>query len=81
MLAVVMLVLWVASPPYEAPTDPVPAVLPVNVTEQLPDTRVQLEALKVPPVKVREKLTEPDGVLDGVVVSVTVAVTIAVQLV
>ena len=77
----VLLVLWVESPPYDAATDPAPAAVPVNVTEQLPDTSVQPEALSEPPVNVRVKLTEPEGVFAGVVVSVTVAVTIAVQLV
>lgn len=70
----------VASPLYDAETLPVPAAVPVNVTEQLPDTRLQLVALKVPPVKVREKLTVPEGAFDGVIVSATVAVTCAEQL-
>lgn len=73
--------MWVESPPYDAATDPVPAAVPVNVTEQLPETSVQLGALSEPPVNVRVKLTEPEGVFAGVVVSVTLAVTVAVQLV
>jgi hypothetical protein len=68
-------------------TDPEPAVVPVNVTEQLvtPDLvdRLQLLALREPPVvpAVRAKVTAPVGEFDAVVVSVTVAVTDAVQLV
>jgi hypothetical protein len=64
--------------------DPVPAVVPVNVTEQLPaEDNMQLLALNDPPVVpgVNVKVTEPVGVFDAVVVSVTVAVTVAVQLV
>lgn len=80
-LAEVLLVLCVVSPPYDAATLPVPAAVPVNVTEQLPDTNAQLVALNVPPVKVRENVTVPEGVLAGVVESVTVAVTCALQLV
>src|SRR5467141_613670 len=33
--AVLVLVLWVESPPYAAVTDPEPAEVPVNITEQL----------------------------------------------
>jgi len=63
--------------------DPLPAVVPVKVTEQLPDTNVQVEELNEPPVVpgVNVKVTVPVGVFAGVVVSVTVAVTGAVQLV
>jgi hypothetical protein len=63
---------------------PVPAVVPVNVTEQVPvEDNMQLFALNDPPVVpgVNVKVTEPVGVFDAVVVSVTVAVTVAVQLV
>ena len=62
--------------------DPVPAVVPVNVTEQPPDESVQLGALNVPPVvpAVNVKVTVPEAVFAGVVVSATVAVTVAVQL-
>lgn len=59
-----------------------PAVVPVNVTEQLPaEDNVQLLALNDPPVVpgVNVKVTEPVGVFEAVVVSVTVAVTLAVQ--
>jgi len=65
-------------------TDPVPAVVPVKVTEQLPDeSSMQLLALNDPPVvpAVRVNVTSPVGVLDGVVVSATVAVTVVEQLV
>jgi len=62
----------------------VPAVVPVNVTEQLPaEDNTQVLALNDPPVVpgVNVKVTEPVGVFEAVVVSVTVAVTVAVQLV
>lgn len=67
-------------------TDPDPAVVPVNITEQLvtPDVvdSVQVFELRLPPVvpAVRVNVTVPVGALDGVVVSATVAVTLAVQL-
>ena len=63
--------------------DPEPADVPVNVTEQVPEERLQVVALSEPPVvpDVNAKVTIPVGVLGGVVVSVTVAVTEAVQLV
>jgi hypothetical protein len=64
--------------------DPDPAVVPVNVTEQLPaDDNVQLLEIREPPVVpgFRAKFTVPLGVFEGVVVSTTVAVTLAVQLV
>jgi len=62
----------------------VPAVVPVNVTEQLPaEDNVQLLVPSEPPVvpSVNVKVTEPVGVFELVVVSVTVAVTVEVQLV
>lgn len=63
-------------------TDPVPAAVPVKVTEQLPDDRVQLVALSVPGVpEDNVKPTLPVGIFEAVVVSVTTAVTVAVQLV
>ena len=58
-----------------------PAVRPVKVTVQLPDTRVQLAPIVATAVFDEVKLTVPVGVLDGFVVSETVAVTVAVQLV
>lgn len=61
-----------------------PAIVPVNVTEQLPwEDNVQLLALREPPVVpgVSVKVTEPVGIFEEVVVSVTVALTVAVQLV
>jgi hypothetical protein len=85
--AVLVLVLCVESPTYVAVTEPAPAAVPVNVTEQLvtPDTvdSVQLLAMREPPVvpAVKAKFTMPPGVFDAVVVSMTVAVTVAVQLV
>ena len=64
-------------------TDPEPAAVPVNVTEQLPADNVQLLASRDPPVVpgVSVNVTEPVGVFDGVVVSATVAVTVVEQLV
>ena len=70
-----------------AVTEPEPAVVPVNMTEQLviPAVveRVQVFELRLPPVVpgVRVNVTVPVGALDAVVVSATVAVTLAVQLV
>ena len=70
-----------------AVTEPDPAVVPVNVTEQLVTLAVvdkaQVLEIRLPPVvpAVRVNATVPDGALDGVVVSATVAVTLAVQLV
>ena len=63
--------------------DPVPAVAPVNMTEQLPADKVQVPLLKEPPVvsAVRGKVLVPVGVFEGVVVSATVAAIDAVQLV
>ena len=66
--------------------EPEPAVVPVNVTEQLATPtvveRVHEVALRVPPVEpgVRVKVTVPVGEFVAVVVSATVAVTTAVQL-
>ena len=56
------------------------AVLPWKVTEQLPADRIQLEALRVPPVVPADsvKVTVPVGVREAVVVSVTVAVHVDV---
>ena len=70
-----------------AVTDPEPAVVPVNVTEQLvtPDAVDKLHVLELrePPVvpAVSVNVTVPVGALEPVVVSTTVAVTEAVQLV
>jgi len=77
----------VESPPYVALTDPEPAAVPVNVTEQLvtPDTveSVQVGELRLPPVvpAVNVNVTVPVAAFEAVVVSTTVAVTEAVQLV
>lgn len=51
-----------------------PAPDGVNVTEQLPDTRVQEIELNDPEGPVSEKVTVPVGVVGPVDVSVTVAV-------
>lgn len=64
-----------------------PAVVPVNITEQLVTPavvdRVQVGELRLPPVvpAVKVKVTVPVGAFEAVVVSATVAVTEAVQLV
>ena len=74
------------SPLYAAVTDPEPAAVPVNTTEQLvtPEVvdKLQVLELRLPPVEpgVSEKVTVPVGALEGVVVSATVAVTEALQL-
>ena len=62
--------------------EPVPAIVPVNLTEQLPAESRQVLALSEPPVvpAVNVKVTVPVGVLVDVVVSVTVAATEVVQL-
>ena len=56
------------------------AVLIWKFTEQLPADRIQLEALRVPPVVPADsvKVTVPVGVREAVVVSVTVAVHVDV---
>src|SRR5437899_12510517 len=70
-----------------AVTEPEPADVPVNMTEQLvtPDTaeRAQVGELREPPVlpAVSVKVTVPVGTFEAVVVSATVAVTDAAQLV
>ena len=67
-------------------TDPDPAVVPVNITEQLVTLavvdKVQVLELRLPPVvpAVNVNVIVPVGAFDAVVVSVTVAVTEAVQL-
>jgi len=70
------------SPPYEALIEPEPAVVPVNMTEQMPAESMQVLGLSEPPVvpALNVKVTVPLGVLVDVVVSVTVAVTGALQL-
>jgi hypothetical protein len=66
--------------------EPEPAVVPVNVTEQLVTPAVvdkmQVGELKLPPVvpAVNVKVTVPLGAFAAVVVSTTVAVTEAEQL-
>ena len=81
-----VLVLWVESPPYAAVMEPDPAVVPVNMTEQLatPDVvdKEQVDELREPPVVpgVNERVTVPVGAFVEVVVSATVATTFAVQL-
>src|SRR2546425_11286319 len=68
-----------------AVTEPEPADVPVNITEQLvtPDTveSVQVGELREPPVlpAVSVKVTVPVGTFEAVVVSATGAVTDAAQ--
>ena len=75
------------SPPYVAVTDPEPADVPVNITEQLVTPAVvdklQVVADSEPPVlpAVSANVTIPVGAFAAVVVSTTVAVTEAEQLV
>src|SRR3989442_14860944 len=70
-----------------AVTEPEPADVPVNITEQLvtPDTveRVQVGELREPPVlpAVSVKVTVPVGTFEAVVGSATVTVTDAAQVV
>src|SRR5207247_5552062 len=55
----------------------VPEALGVNVTEQLPLTKVQLVALKLPVTPAAVKATEPAGVVaPAPLVSATVAVQV-----
>lgn len=67
--------------------EPEPAVVPVNMTEQLVTPavvdKVQVFELRLPPVvpAVRVNVTVPVGALEAVVVSATVAVTLVEQLV
>jgi hypothetical protein len=56
----------------------VPGAIPVKLTEQLPDTSVQLAPTVKTAVLDETKLTVPVGVFDGFVVSVTVAVQVDV---
>jgi len=53
-----------------------PAVVGVNVTEQLPDTSVQVVELNEPTAPVSENVTVPVGVVIG---PVEVSLTVAVQ--
>ena len=82
-----VLVLWVESPPYAAVMEPDPAVVPVNMTEQLvtPDEvdNMQVGELRLPPVVpgVNVNVTVPVAAFEAVIVSTTVAITEAVQLV
>ena len=53
-----------------------PGATPVKLTEQLPDTKLQLAPTVPTAVLDETKLTEPVAVFDAVVVSVTVAVQV-----
>jgi hypothetical protein len=59
-------------------TEAVPRATPVNVTEQLPDTRTQLAPTVPTGVSDETKLTAPVGVFAAFVISVTVAAQIEV---
>jgi hypothetical protein len=56
----------------------VPGAAPVNVTVQVPETRLQLAATVPTVVSDEVKVTVPVGVFEGVVVSETVAVQVEV---
>ncbi len=70
--------LWVESPRYVPAMVSEPGTTPVNITEQLPDTNVQLASTVPTEVSEDVKLTVPDGVLARFVVSETVAVQVEV---
>jgi hypothetical protein len=78
-----VLVLWVESPLYEAVTDPDPTLVPVKVTEHCPADSGQVGALNEPPVvpTVSAKVPVPVGIFEVVLRSDTVTMTLAVQLV
>jgi hypothetical protein len=63
LAALLMLASWAASPLYAPVTVAVPVVIAVKVTEQLPETRVQVAELKDPAAPVSVKLTLPDGMI------------------
>jgi len=68
------------SPPYVPVTVAVPMAVPVKVTVQLPDERLQLDPLNEP-VPVDVKVTAPDGVVpEPVSVSATVTVQVEARL-
>jgi hypothetical protein len=74
--AALVLMLWVASPPYAPVMSAVPVAVAVNVTLQLPETRVQVVELKEPAGPVSVNVTVPVGEM---IVPVEVSVTVAVQ--
>jgi len=75
LVATLVLPLCEESPPYVPLTDPLPVALEVNMTEQLPDDRVQVVELNEPTGPVSANVTVPVGVVMGLVpVSLTVAV-------
>lgn len=86
MAAELVLLLCVESPAYVAVIAPDPAVVPVNVTEQLvtPSVIVKVHdvALSMPPVApgVSAKVTAPVGEFTAAEATVTIAVAEAVQL-
>ncbi len=68
---------WDESPPYVPVTSTFPVAVGVNVTEQLPDDRVQVFELNEPAGPVLAKVTVPVGVIGEIVdVSLTVAVQV-----
>jgi hypothetical protein len=65
------------SPPYVPVASPFPVAVGVNVTEQLPDDRVQVVELNEPAGPVSANVTVPVGVIGLIVeVSLTVAVQV-----
>ncbi len=68
---------WDESPPYVPVTSTFPVAVGVNVTEQLPDDRVQVFELNEPAGPVLANVTVPVGVVGEIVdVSLTVAVQV-----
>lgn len=67
----------IESPPYVPVTNPLPVADGVNVTEQLPDARVQVVGVNEPAGPVSVNVTVPVGVIvEPVEVSFTVAVQV-----
>jgi len=73
-----VLVAWVESPPYAPVIAAEPLVLPVKVTEQLPETKAHVVELNEPVTPTWLKVTVPVGV---VTVPGDVSVTVAVHVV
>jgi len=77
LAAVLTLPPWDESPPYVPVTSTFPVAVGVNVTEQLPDDRVQVFELNEPAGPVLANVTVPVGVVGEIVdVSLTVAVQV-----
>jgi len=77
LTAALVLPPWDESPPYVPVTNAFPVAVGVNVTEQLPDDRVQVFELNEPAGPVSANVTVPVGVIGEIVdVSLTVAVQV-----